>query len=79
MTDESAEWEQMYTESASLELALGNTMSNSVALTPAEGKPAQYLYGSKNPVQTPHGRCLIEFTGRKGSQKGKTRPQLNSS
>lgn len=55
-------------------------MSNSVTLIPAEGKPAQYLYGSKKfvPVPTPHGRCLIEFTGRKGSQKGKTRPQLNS-
>lgn len=65
-------------------------MDNTICTTlmPAEGKPAQYLYGSEKlvpvqtphgrcPVQTPHGRCSIEFTGREGSQKGKTRPQLN--
>jgi hypothetical protein len=70
----------VYTESASLKLALGNTISVSVALTPAEGKPAQYLYGSNKfvPVQTPHGRCLIEFTGRKGCGKGDIRPNLQS-
>jgi hypothetical protein len=70
--------ERPSTESTSLELGCNNTISTT--LTPAEGKPAQYLYGSNKfvPFQTSHGRCVIEFTGRKGCGKGNIRPSLKS-